>query len=248
MDMKHLLPLFLVIFALAAASCRSSGSSDATTAEEEVQEASVPVAEPLREEDSFTSETIPDAVLRRMLGHSLPAVQQGEKLVSAPDVKIGLEELRYLRILYYDFDAVVKEGEIVCNKLIADDLLYIFRELFHAEYQLESVRLIDDFDASDEASMAADNTSCFNYRRATGMKSLSKHAMGMAIDINPFYNPYVRDGRPVQPAGAEKYADRSADFPHKLDRQDLCCRLFRERGFSWGGAWTRLKDYQHFEK
>jgi hypothetical protein len=103
-----------------------------------------------------------------------------------------------------------------------------------------------------EASMLANNTSCFNYRRKAHMSSVSRHAYGEAVDINPLYNPYYRvtaaGARIVEPASAAPYVDRSADFPYKIERGDLCHRLFLEHGFHWGGSWTRSKDYQHFER
>ena len=168
--------------------------------------------------------------------------------VSYPDdAEIPLSDLRYLRLSYVDFDGQEQVGELVCNKAIAEDLVAIFRDLYEARYPIRSIRLIDDFGGDDEASMAADNTSCFNYRRKTGMRELSKHALGLAVDINPFENPYVRPSR-VRPAGAAAFADRSKDFPHKIDKEDLCYKLFRARGFSWGGSWRSVQDYQHFEK
>ena len=149
--------------------------------------------------------------------------------VSYPDdAEVKLADLRYLRLSYVDFDGKEQVGEMICNKSIADDLVAIFRELYEARYPIRSIRLIDDFDGDDEASMAADNTSCFNYRKKTGMRELSKHARGLAVDINPFENPYVR--------------------PYKIDKDDLCYRLFRAHGFYWGGTWRSVKDYQHFEK
>ena len=112
--------------------------------------------------------------------------------------------------------------------------------------------LIDEYDGDDTASMEDNNTSCFNYRVVEGSDSLSKHAYGLAIDVNPFYNPYVtyeKDGAErVSPAAAMGYADRSVNFPYKIDEEDLCCRLFKEHGFIWGGNWNSLKDYQHFQK
>ena len=108
-------------------------------------------------------------------------------------------------------------------------------------------RLIDDFDGDDVRSMEANNTSCFNYRTKTSGSSLSAHARGMAVDVNPLQNPYVK-GEVVEPAAAAEFADRSVDFAHKITDDDLCCRLFRSRGFQWGGAWNSVKDYQHFEK
>ncbi|MCM1100003.1 MAG: M15 family metallopeptidase [Clostridium sp.] len=168
----------------------------------------------------------------------------------APEV--SYEDLRYVHILHYDFDGNSAEGELICNKAIAGDLLDIFYELYRNEYQLEKVRLIDEYDGDDNASMADNNTSCFNYRPVEGTDRLSRHALGMALDINPFYNPYVTyekgGGMNVSPEGAEQYADRSMEFPYKIDEDDLCYKLFTQHGFTWGGNWNSSKDYQHFQK
>ena len=187
---------------------------------------------------AFHADTIPTAVKQRMIGNSYP--EEG--------AEIELSELRYLKLLYYDYNGRVRHGEMVCNKAIADDLVAIFKELYKAKYPLASVRLIDDFGGDDERSMAANNSSCFNYRQATNSSTkLSAHARGMAVDINPLQNPYVK-GEEVLPESAQEYADRSVDFPHKITDEDLCCKLFRAHGFQWGGAWNSVKDYQHFEK
>ena len=101
-------------------------------------------------------------------------------------------------------------------------------------------------------SCEANNTSCFNYRQVVGSSSLSKHALGLAIDINPLYNPYITyngDGSAnVYPENAADYVDRSKEFPYKIDENDLCYKLFTEHGFTWGGHWNNVKDYQHFQK
>lgn len=165
---------------------------------------------------------------------------------------ISLEDLCYVHILHYDFEDEVVEGELICNKTIALDLLEIFYELYLAEYRIEKVRLIDEYNGDDTASMEDNNTSCFNYRVVDGSTKLSKHAYGLAIDINPFFNPYVvfqSDGSTyISPEGSEQYTDRSADFPYKIDENDLCYKLFKEHGFTWGGDWNSCKDYQHFQK
>lgn len=161
------------------------------------------------------------------------------------------DDLCRLELLHYGFDGKIHRGEMVCNKAIAKDLIFIFKHLLEAGYQIERVETIDKYDGDDERSMAANNSSCYNYRTISGAGRLSKHALGLAVDINPLYNPYVktRDGRTViSPSGAEEYADRSRNFPHKIDRNDLCYKLFRSRGFRWGGDWRTMKDYQHFEK
>lgn len=190
---------------------------------------------------TFTATAVPDSVLERMRGRSYP-----------DGCKVARSDLRYLRLSHWTSDDKEQVGEMVCNKAIADDLLDIFRQLYKANYIIESIRLIDDFDADDERSMCANNTSCFCYRAVAGSKKLSRHALGMAVDINPLYNPCVRqhkDGkRIVQPTTASPYVDRQRSFPQKIDKSDLCYRLFVAHGFRWGGAWKRSKDYQHFEK
>lgn len=187
-------------------------------------------------QDTFAIDTISDALLQRMRGKSMPE-----------GCTISPKELRHLTLLHYDLEGRVRQGELVCNRRIADDLLCIFQELYRQHYPIGSVRLIDDYDADDERSMQANNTSCFCFRTIAGSTKISKHAQGMAIDINPLFNPCVK-GRRVQPASARKYADRQRRFPCKITTGDLCYRLFTERGFKWGGAWNSLKDYQHFEK
>ena len=114
--------------------------------------------------------------------------------------------------------------------------------------------MIDEYDGDDLASMEDNNTSCFNYRVVDGTDSLSKHSLGCAIDINPLYNPYVvydykgTGETYISPSEGKTYADRSLDFPYKIDENDLCYKLFKQHGFTWGGDWNSCKDYQHFQK
>lgn len=167
------------------------------------------------------------------------------------ELAISYDDLRYLHIIHYDFEGNLAEGELICHNYIAQDLLEIFYELYLNEYQLERVTLIENYGGDDTLSMEDNNTSCFNYRVVDGTTNLSKHALGLAIDINPFYNPYVTypGGKiRISPKGSEPYADRDADFPYKIDENDLCYKLFKERGFTWGGDWNSMKDYQHFQK
>ncbi len=164
---------------------------------------------------------------------------------------ISLIELRYLRVLHRGFDGQDHIGELIVNQAIAEDILEIMSELYHQSYPIEKMLLIDEYGADDEQSMEDNNTSAFNYREIAGSGRLSNHAEGLAIDINPLYNPYVKQtgdgGRTVSPSSGEAYADREGDFPYKIDGNDLCCQLFLEHGFAWGGNWNSVKDYQHFE-
>ena len=184
----------------------------------------------------FTSEPIPQNVLERMKGKSLP-----------DNALIRVGELRYLTIPYYDFNGLIQTGEMVCNQAVAHDLLLVFSELFQIKYPIHSIKLIDDFDGSDDASMEANNTSCFNYRLVPGTRKLSRHAKGRAIDVNPLQNPWI-SGKKVYPATASEYVDRTKDFPHKIDHNDACYRIMKTYGFHWGGDWAGSNDYQHFYK
>ena len=190
--------------------------------------------------EQFYISEIPDDIFEKMQGKSYKA-----------DCTFPRENLRYIHVLHVGFDNQVHEGELVVNKDIADDVLEIFKELYESGYQIEKVRLIDEYDADDEASMSDNNSSAFNFRSISHTTKISKHGMGMAVDINTLYNPYVKtvDGElSIEPANATDYVDRSKDFSHKIDHDDLCYKLFTEHGFEWGGDWTHSKDYQHFEK
>ena len=127
------------------------------------------------------------------------------------DCIIPKKDLRYIRILYYGFDKKTHIGELIVNKKIEKDTISIFKELYNAKYPIERVELIDNYNAEDEASMTANNTSCFNYRTIKGKKTLSNHSKGLAIDINPLYNPCVRTRNGVtvvEPSAGTAYANR----------------------------------------
>ena len=191
--------------------------------------------------DGFYYENIPQSVLDRIQGISYPK-----------DCPVSLTALRYCHIRYIDFDGNKQDGEMICNKAIADDVMQIFSQLYDSGYQIESIRLIDDFGGDDEASMEADNTSCFNYRTIAGSSKISKHALGLAIDINPLYNPSVtfdkKGNSIIAPSTATDYIDRTKNFAYKISDQDLAYKLFTKHDFIWGGNWNSIKDYQHFEK
>lgn len=197
---------------------------------------------PLHAQDgAFSIQTINDSVY---------AVMQGKSFKQ--DGKVARASLRYLTVLHYNAEGKVERGELVCHKDIAGDLIDIFRQLYKARYPIGRMRLIDNYGADDERSMADNNTSCFCYRAVAGTQTLSNHSKGRAIDINPLYNPYVKkrkDGVTIcRPKKGKKYASRSKQFAMKIDTDDLCYKLFIAHGFKWGGAWHSLKDYQHFEK
>ena len=160
------------------------------------------------------------------------------------------DDLRLLHLLYKDINGDTCEGEMICNVAIADSLVDIFRQLYDNDYPIEKMVLIDEYGGDDDASMADNNTSCFNYREVSGTGKLSKHAYGLAVDLNPRYNPYIHkiNGETlIEPENGKEYADRSLEFDYKIDEDDLAYKLFTGAGFTWGGSWKISKDYQHFQ-
>lgn len=188
----------------------------------------------------FSVSEIPDAVFRRMQGKSYPK-----------NCVVPRSDLRYLTCLHTTADGHTLVGEMVLHCSIATKVLGIFRQLYDARYPIERMRLVDEFGADDEQSMTANNTSGFCYRTVSGSGKVSKHGRGMAVDINPLYNPCRRTLKSgavkVEPAAGKPYVDRTKKHKYMLQPGDLCHRLFTAAGFRWGGAWRTLKDYQHFE-
>ena len=124
---------------------------------------------------------IDDKTFARMQGKSYKA-----------ECTIPRSELRYIKALHVTQEGVVMVGEMVVNRAIAEDVVAILRCLYESGYPIERMVLVDEYDADDEASMRANNSSAFNYRHTPGGTRLSAHSRGMAVDINPLYNPYVK--------------------------------------------------------
>lgn len=186
----------------------------------------------------FSINEIDDKIFSRIKGKSYRA-----------DCTVPVDELRYLKVLHKDLSGKILEGELICNVTIADALIDIFQKLFNENYPIEKIRLIDEYNADDELSMRDNNSSCFNFRYVSHTTRISRHGYGLAVDINPLYNPYIKfvDGvKSIEPINAADYEDRTKNFPYKIVEGDLCHKLFIEHGFLWGGNFTDSLDYQHF--
>jgi hypothetical protein len=156
---------------------------------------------------------------------------------------------KLVEVTYYSDDGKVHQGQLVLDSELEQDVKKVFevalreRTPIHSVIPVSHTRFRKGGRWDDNLSMEANNTSSFNYRPKTGGGSLSVHAYGRAIDINPLINPYIK-GRNVQPRGA-KYRPR---VPGTLTADHPIVRAFVALGWEWGGSWTSLKDYQHFEK
>jgi hypothetical protein len=159
------------------------------------------------------------------------------------------DRLRLVRFAYVDFEQKIKsDGAIVVLDALSDQVLELFKELREANFPIEKAILMNAYDGDDDISMADNNTSAFNDRKIPGGQTVSLHAYGAAIDVNPAVNPYlIRTGTKSQikpPAGA-KYLGRSLMAPGMAEP---AVQIFSNHGFLiWGGAWGNPKDYQHFQ-
>ncbi|HEU4337501.1 MAG TPA: CapA family protein [Nocardioides sp.] len=168
-----------------------------------------------------------------------------------PGCPVALRDLRHLQMTHRDFDGRARVGEMVVHRRWARQVADAFGRLYDAGFPIARMRLVDDYRADDDLSMAANNTSGFNCRRVAGQRRWSQHAYGAAIDINPVQNPYVTPGRVDPPTGrAFVSIDRDRSAPARLGvirSGDLPVTAFARFGWEWGGSWVSSKDYQHVE-
>jgi hypothetical protein len=151
--------------------------------------------------------------------------------------------LGLVTVYYYGFDGRLHQGQVIVNKEIVNDIVEIFKVIEEIKFPVERVVPIVKYNWSDEKSMNDNNTSSFNYRFISGSRILSMHANGLAIDINPKQNPYVKNGTNI-PAGSEYKLNNIGT----ITPDSKMVKLFKEKGWTWGGDWKSLKDYQHFQK
>lgn len=151
--------------------------------------------------------------------------------------------LTLIDVEHLSFDQKIHRGQLVVHNDISSELHEIFIKLLAIKFPIEKVLPVVVYDWSDDQSMADNNTSAFNYRIIHGTNQLSKHALGLAIDINPIQNPYTRRDSKIMPPGA-KY---NPSNPGTLIAGDNITKLFLDRDWDWGGNWDR-KDWQHFQK
>ena len=161
---------------------------------------------------------------------------------------VGPDQLRLVRMSVLGFDGRVHRGELVVAAAVTRDVVATFAELYHHRYPIERMVTVEKYDADDDASMAANNTSAFNCRPITGGTAWSNHSYGRAIDVNPVQNPYISGSGNVYPPNGAPYVDRTRTDPGLIHADDATVRAFEARGWEWGGYWDTPIDYQHFEK
>jgi poly-gamma-glutamate synthesis protein (capsule biosynthesis protein) len=185
-----------------------------------------------------TAEPIPDAVWAYMQGRSW-----------RPELPCpGRDQLVLLRVPYLDFDGNAQTGALIVARSVAKAVAAAFEEIYDSgKFRIYRMSLIDEFGGDDARSMAANNTSAFNCR-TTDRGAMSRHAYGMAVDINPVQNPY-REGQVTEPEAGRAYDEpskRRRDIVGIIVDGDVVTRAFARQGWRWGGHWKRSVDYQHF--
>ena len=184
----------------------------------------------------FTSEALPAYIIDFIYGRTFRSYAPFE-----------LCFLTYLNISFVDFEGNDQTGNMIVAAEIGEEVLEIFQEIYESGFPIYSIKLMDYFDGVDYYSLAANNSSAFNFRYIAGTNRLSRHAFGMAIDINPIQNPYIR-GETIKPSAGEVYIDRSYIRPGMISPGDAVYTAFTSRGWTWGGNWTTPRDYHHFER
>jgi len=163
-----------------------------------------------------------------------------------PGCPVPPAELRLVTVTYWGFDGAPHRGELVVHEDLAGAFVRVFERLYRARFPIRAMVPVEAYHGSDDASMAADNTSAFNCRYVAGTRTWSAHAYGRAVDVNPVENPYLVGGRVLPPAG-RAYLDRRDARPGMVLPGDAVTRAFAAEGFRWGATFGE-PDYQHFDR
>jgi len=165
---------------------------------------------------------------------------------------VPLKDLKLLTIKHLGYDGKDKLGKLLIHKSIASNVEKIFEELYQIKYPIFQMKLVSEYNNDDWQSIEANNTSAFNCRVVAGTKKWSNHSYGKAIDINPIENPYISRKGYISHKESLKYRKRVHKENTLKDREillkdDDAVKIFKKYGWSWGGDWITIKDYQHFE-
>ncbi|MEU8001867.1 M15 family metallopeptidase [Catellatospora sp. NPDC049111] len=158
---------------------------------------------------------------------------------------IAAADLRYLTVGFRGFDGRAHTGELLANARVADDLVTVFERLFAADFPIERMRISSAAQLNAPSTGDQNTTEVFACRQVRGHKGWSQHAYGLAVDLNPFQNPYHK-GKVVLPELATAYLDRADARPGMAQPREQAVQAFAEIGWKWGGDYRSLKDYMHF--
>lgn len=162
-----------------------------------------------------------------------------------PACPVRADQLDWVRLTYRGFDGRRHSGELLVHESVSADLVAVFRALWRAQFPIEEMRITRARELGLEPTGDGNNTGSFVCRPTRGQTSYSEHAYGLAIDVNPFQNPYHR-GEVVIPELASSYLDRGWERPGMIAADGPVVAAFARIGWGWGGRWRSLTDLQHF--
>jgi hypothetical protein len=205
-----------------------------------------PTPASLRERRYPTADRLPPPVggrFRATVDRVPPEVRR--RSTWQPACPVPLDRLRYVTVSFRGFDGAAHTGELMVAASEAEDVVSVFRALYASDFPIEEMRVPSRRDLTAHPTGDGNNSAAFVCRPAVGIDTWSAHAYGLAVDVNPFMNPYQR-GDVVVPELASSYLRRHWQRPGMIGPDSLVVREFARIGWSWGGAWRTLKDYQHF--
>ena len=161
-----------------------------------------------------------------------------------PGCPVTAGDLAWIRLTFRGFDGARHTGELLVHDDVADDVVAVFRRLWRADFPMEEMRVVRRDELDIPPTGDGNNTTAFVCRAAVGSSRFSEHAYGLAVDVNPFHNPYSK-GSLVLPELASAYLDRTRQRPGMIHAGDAVIRAFASVGWGWGGEWNSLKDRHH---
>ncbi len=161
------------------------------------------------------------------------------------DCPVTLDELSYITVSHWGFDQEFHTGEMIVNAAFDEEIVGVFEKLHAARFPIEQIRVVTQAEVDAHPTGDWNETTSFVCRPAVASGSWSRHTYGLAVDINPFHNPYLK-GDLVLPELATYYTDRELGEAGMIVAADVAVQAFAEIGWPWGGDWNSLKDWMHF--
>lgn len=162
-----------------------------------------------------------------------------------PGCPVPLDDLSYVTVSFVGFDGLPHTGEMILGAAVAEEVVGVFADIHAAGFPIEQMMVTTPEMRDAEPTGDSNITESFVCRPVTGGTGWSQHAYGLAIDVNPFHNPYLR-GEIVLPELAGDYLDRNRVLPGMIVEGDEVTSAFDAIGWGWGGRWSSIKDWQHF--
>lgn len=161
--------------------------------------------------------------------------------------------LGLMEVKYYGFDNQVHSGQIIVATKVMSEVEAFFQYALELKFYIECVVPVSapQYRWSAEKVLKDNVSSGFDYRPVHTTDKKSLHSYGLAFDINPRQNPYIRYKNGKRILEAPKNPARDPSKPGTLHAEHPLVKMMEGFGWEWGGHWTPESgrtDYQHFQK